>query len=258
MRPASTSSTFLPSCPRRCLPACDHGGLRRGDDRALPDGRDARDPAGGEEQLLVRGLVLVAMAVCGTVYSGIDASRRRGDPGMSRAIELALTYQRHSDLLKKVRLARSELRSAREQIDRHRSEPLDQIPVLDEKARSALLAGCDSAARSALTRRVTAAASAGDPDRFLLRASAGSCRALQRGQGAAAHQRGSRGAHRRPGRPRPGPGAGGGQRNVDASPGERARRGDGRGTDRRSARRRFAGSYWAGRRGRGRSGQARE
>jgi len=102
----------------------------------------------------------------------------------------ALTYQRHSDLLKKVRLARSELRSAREQIDRHRSEPLDQIPVLDEKARSALLAGCDSAARSALTRRVTAAASAGDPDRFLLRASAGSCRALQRGRGAAAHQRG--------------------------------------------------------------------
>jgi len=46
-------------------------------------------PAGGEEQLLVRGLVLVAMAVCGTVYSGIEAKRRRGDPGMSRAIEPA-------------------------------------------------------------------------------------------------------------------------------------------------------------------------
>lgn len=72
----------------------------------------------------------------------------------------ALAYQRHSDLLKKVRLARSELRSAREQIDRRRSELLEQIPVLDETARSALLGGCDSAARSALKRRVTAAANA--------------------------------------------------------------------------------------------------
>ena len=72
----------------------------------------------------------------------------------------ALAFQRHSDLLTKVRLARSELRSAREQIDRRRRELLEQIPVLDQRARSALLAGCDSAARSSLRRRVTAAANA--------------------------------------------------------------------------------------------------
>lgn len=76
-------------------------------------------------------------------------------PGFAQA------YQRHSDLLKKVRLARAELRSASEQIDRRRAELLEQIPVLDEKARSALLAGCESAARSALKQRVAAAAGAG-------------------------------------------------------------------------------------------------
>ena len=75
-------------------------------------------------------------------------------PGFAQA------YQRHSDLLKKVRLARAELRSSREQIDRRRAEMLEQMPVLDEKARSALLAGRDSGARSALRQRVTAAASA--------------------------------------------------------------------------------------------------
>lgn len=46
-------------------------------------------PAGGEEQLLIRCLALVAVAVCGTVYSGIEASRRRGDLGVSKAIEPA-------------------------------------------------------------------------------------------------------------------------------------------------------------------------
>lgn len=46
-------------------------------------------PSGGEEQLLIRCLVLVAMAVCGTVYSAIEASRRRGDLGLSRPIEPA-------------------------------------------------------------------------------------------------------------------------------------------------------------------------
>lgn len=76
-------------------------------------------------------------------------------PGFAQA------YQRHSDLLKKVRLARAELRSASEQIDRRRAELLEQIPVLDEKARSALLAGSESGARSALKQRVAAAAGAG-------------------------------------------------------------------------------------------------
>lgn len=46
-------------------------------------------PAGGAEQLLIRCLVLLAMAVCGTVYSGIEASRRRGDLGLSKAIDPA-------------------------------------------------------------------------------------------------------------------------------------------------------------------------
>lgn len=72
----------------------------------------------------------------------------------------AQAYQRQSDLLKKVRLARVELSSSREQIDRRRAELLEQVPVLDEQARSALLAGRDSWARSALKRRVAAAANA--------------------------------------------------------------------------------------------------
>ena len=75
-------------------------------------------------------------------------------PGFAQA------YQRQGDLLKNVRLARAELRSSREQIDRRRAELLEQIPVLDEQARSALLAGRDSWARSALKRRVRAAANA--------------------------------------------------------------------------------------------------
>lgn len=46
-------------------------------------------PAGGEVQLLIRCLAIVAIAVCGTVYSGIEASRRRADLSVPKAVEPA-------------------------------------------------------------------------------------------------------------------------------------------------------------------------
>lgn len=68
----------------------------------------------------------------------------------------AHAYQQQRALLAKVRLALDEVRDSRLRLHERRARLLEQLPVLDEQARSALLAGQEPGARLALRRRAAA------------------------------------------------------------------------------------------------------
>lgn len=95
---------------------------------------------------LLKPLARLARSSVGAIFAPAEDPRT----GFAHA------YQQQRALLAKVRLALDELRESRQRLEGRRSRLLEQLSVLDEQARSALLAGQEPGARAVLRRRAAA------------------------------------------------------------------------------------------------------